>query len=153
MAYNIQKGKINIKRKGNLKKVDNKNPHHKAALKYNHVRVQLFNGDEKHLLFTDHQIKRGKYRAKTNPEDLPAKGWYSDYIISLFETGLADMQLTPNWEKNPAAAKYYNHIIVYVDKKPMHLLFTDNDIKVALKRAGRNPEDLPQVSWIYDLVD
>lgn len=67
---------------------------------------------------------------------------------------LGDMVLLENLDKKPAAAEKYNHIRVqFPDGEERHLLFTDHEIKVALDRANKNPEDLPQVSWLRDLLD
>lgn len=67
-----------MNRLGDLTEVDNKNPHWKAATKYNHLRVQFPNGDEKSLLFTDNEIKRALDRASKNPEDILKVSWLRD---------------------------------------------------------------------------
>ncbi len=59
------------KRIGDLQEVLNKNPHWAAAKKYNFIRVQLPNGREVPLLFTDKELLRARKRADKNPEDLP----------------------------------------------------------------------------------
>lgn len=160
MAFNIKGEKINAKRKGELTEVDNKNPHHKAALKYNHIRVQFPDGKEKSLLFTDNQIRKALDRADHNLEDLPENGWLRSFAGSVVETDIADLQEVENTKKLPAAADKYNHIVVHGDNLPgtftkdrTHLLFTDNEIKTALKRAEKNPEDLPKISWFTDILD
>jgi hypothetical protein len=64
-----------------LKTVGNKNPHFAANLNYNFIRVQLADGTEIPLLFTDVELKRAKLRAEKNPEDLPKTNW----IRNLFD--------------------------------------------------------------------
>ena len=67
---------------------------------------------------------------------------------------IGDLQLVENMLKKPAAAEKYNHIrIQFPDGEERHLLFTDREIRVALERADKNPEDLPKVSWLRDLFD
>ena len=67
---------------------------------------------------------------------------------------LGDMVLVSNMKKKPAAAAKYNHIRVqFPNGKEKSLLFTDSQIKVALNRADKNPEDLPKVSWLTDMFD
>jgi len=62
---------------------------------------------------------------------------------------VGDLQLVDNQNRRPLAAHEYNHVILqFPDGKKRHLLFTDHQIKAALTRADRNPEDLPEVSWI-----
>ncbi len=142
------------KRRGEMFGVDNKNPHHMAALSYNHVRVQFPNGEEKHLLFTDSQIKRAMRRADHNPEDLPKTTWLREiWYEGFIETGISDLEEVINKRRLPNAALEYNHIRVDFEGKEVHLLFTDNDIGIALARTGKNPEDLPAVSWLADMAD
>lgn len=62
---------MNTKRIGDLQTVENKNKHRAAAAKYSHLRVQLEDGREISLLFTDKEIFRAQNRALKNPEDLP----------------------------------------------------------------------------------
>ena len=69
---------MNAKRLGDLQIVDNKNPHWKAASKYNHLRVQFPNGEEKSLLFTDKEIQNALDRAAKNPEDILKVSWLRD---------------------------------------------------------------------------
>ena len=153
MIYDITGKKIYIKRQGDVKEIDNKNPHHKAALKYNHIRVQFPDESEKSLLFTNNQIKIATYRADRNRPDLPGKGWISEFVADIISlTDLADLQ-TVNIDGYPSALKKYNHIVVYIKRQRLDLLFTDKDIKVALDRAGKNPEDLPKVSWFTNIFD
>jgi len=126
-------------------------------LKYNHIRVQFPSGEEKHLLFTDWQIKLGLKRANKNPEDLPKVSWMRDIIVdevNLFnEPRMADLQEVVNKKKVPTAASKYNHVRVVIDNDEHHLLFTDKDVIVALERAEKNPEDLPKMSWLRDILD
>ena len=154
MSMCISKRRIRAKRLGDVTEVLNKKPHHKAAAEYNHIRVQLDNGIEKHLLFTDHQLTRAFYRAQKNPEDLPKTMWIHD-LIDAIDIGdrIADMQKVINKNRLPAAARKYNHIRVDFKDLDIHLLFTDYDIRVAEKRANKNPEDLPKINWLRDVLD
>ena len=60
-----------MSRIGDLKNVENTKKHFAANSKYNYIRVELEDGKEIPLLFTDAEIKRAVDRAKKNPEDLP----------------------------------------------------------------------------------
>lgn len=154
MSMKVSEKKIKAKRLGDVKEVVNKNPHHLAALKYNHIRVQFPDGKEKSLLFTDYQLTRAFQRSKKNKEDLPTKTWIHDLVDDIdIGDRIADMQKVINKNKLPAAASMYNHIRVDFKDLDIHLLFTDNDIKSALKRASKNPEDLPSINWLRDILD
>ena len=59
------------KRIGDLQSVDNKNRRFGSTNKYNFIRVQLEDGKEVPLLFTDKEILNAQIRAQKNPEDLP----------------------------------------------------------------------------------
>lgn len=145
--------KVFLKRVAEITEVDNKNPHHKALLKYNHIRVQHENGEEISYLFSDNQIKKAEERAKKNPEDLPEKGWFLYNLLNIIPTDLGDIQKVDNKNPHFLAAKEYNHIVVEFGEKIKHLLFTSNEIKIAYNRAMKNPEDIPKVSWIKDILD
>lgn len=88
IVYSFDSGKelqilntnMQAKRLGDIQDVINSNPHHKAAAKYNHIRIQFPNGDEKSLLFTDKEIENALHRASKNPEDLPKVSWLRDLI-------------------------------------------------------------------------
>jgi hypothetical protein len=49
--------------------------------KFLHVRVTLQSGEEKDLLFTEHEIKRAIDRAKKNPKDVPTQACWLDYLF------------------------------------------------------------------------
>lgn len=67
---------------------------------------------------------------------------------------LGDLQEVLNQDKLPAAAKKYSHLRVQLPSgEETSLLFTDYEIKKAIERAKKNPEDLPQVGWLRDLFD
>lgn len=153
-GFRMELKQIKAKRIGDLITVSNKNPHHLADKKYNHLRIE-FNNDEKSLLFTDHQIRQSIYRASKNKEDLPNLSWIRKVLeIELIEGNrIADLQAVENQDKLPAACKKYNHVLVDIAGSIQHLLFTDNDIKVALERADKNKEDIPETSWIRDILD
>ena len=155
MAINITGEKIVAKRIGDLTEVENTKKHRLAAYKYSHIRVQFPDKTEKHLLFTDAVIKRAKYRASRNPEDLPDTSWLWETLQTeiIDEERMADLQIVDNQNKLPAAAKTYNHIRVEYNDKNISLLFTDKEIGMALNRADKNPEDLLEVSWLRDILD
>jgi len=156
MNVNMTKKKVSAKRLGDAKDVENMQRKFAAAARYNHLRVQFPDDEERHLLFTDWQIKRGLERAEKNVEDLPKVSWIRDMIdeVKIFDSPrLADLQEVINKNKLPTAAKKYNHIRVVIDGEENHLLFTDRDIIVALERANKNPEDLPKVSWLKNVFD
>jgi hypothetical protein len=71
---------MKAERLGDLQVVDNKNPHWKAASKYNHIRMEFPNGEEKSLLFTDNEIRKALIRASKNPEDIPKVSWLRDLL-------------------------------------------------------------------------
>ena len=67
---------------------------------------------------------------------------------------LGDMSEVENKLKHFAANSTYNHIRAqFPNGEEKSLLFTDNEIKKALERANKNPEDLPKVSWIRNILD
>lgn len=66
---------------GDLTSVDNTQKHWAANSKYNFIRVQLENGKEVELLFTDNEIKNAIIRADKNKEDLPK----TSFIRNLFD--------------------------------------------------------------------
>ena len=72
--------KLKAKRIGDLQRVFNKNPHWAACEKYNHIRVQLPDGQELSLLLTDKEVQRARERANKNPEDLPTVSWFRDIL-------------------------------------------------------------------------
>ena len=66
---------------------------------------------------------------------------------------IGDVERVKNTYRKFAAACEYNHIRVqFPCGHEEHLLFTDWQIKLGLKRAKKNPEDLPKVSWIRDII-
>ena len=67
---------------------------------------------------------------------------------------IGDMQTVENQQKKPNAAEEYNHIRVQLESgEEVHMLFTDNEVRRAISRAGKNPEDLPKASWLRDVLD
>lgn len=154
-AIDVFGKKVKAKRIGDITTVLNKDPHHKAAAKYNHLRIQCSCDVEYDLLFTDHQIKQGLYRAERNEEDLPNVSWIKRVLeTEIIDTNrISDIQKIINQKKLPAAAAKYNHIRVSINNKDLNLLFTDHDIRVALERSNKNKEDIPEVNWLRDLID
>ena len=91
MAQGLKGNKIKAKRIGDMQKVLNNLAHPAAAAKYNHVRVQLEDGKEVHMLFTDSEVQKALDRAKKNPEDCPAVSIFRDildwyYFIKYYDT-------------------------------------------------------------------
>jgi len=67
---------------------------------------------------------------------------------------IGDVQRVINKNPHWAALSEYNHIrIQFPDGCERSLLLTDNELKRALERADKNPEDLPKVSWLRDILD
>jgi len=67
---------------------------------------------------------------------------------------IADMQTVVNQLAHPAAAAKYNHVRIQLeDGKEVHLLFTDSEVKKALDRVKKNPEDCPKTSLFRDIFD
>jgi hypothetical protein len=154
MAYDMTGKEVYAQRRCEMIEVENKNPKLNAALKYNHVRIEFPDGCERSLLFTDNEVKKAIYTAIQNVEDLPTYGWLREtFLEPLIPDSIADLQKMTNTNAYPSAAKKYNHIIIVIANTSVNLLFTDNVLKRALKRAENNPEDLPSVSWIIDLLD
>ena len=71
---------VKAKRIGDMQAIINKNKKPSANLNYNHIRVQLDDGREVHMLFTDAEITRAIDRAQKNPEDCPKISWIRDIL-------------------------------------------------------------------------
>lgn len=56
---------------GRMRLIDNKDRRFGAALSYMHVRVQISDGQELDLMFTQAQVKDAFQRAALNKEDIP----------------------------------------------------------------------------------
>jgi hypothetical protein len=50
-------------------------------------------------------------------------------------------------------ASAYVAVWVQENNQEECLLFTENQIEVARKRAAKNPEDIPKKGWLTDLLD
>jgi len=155
MVISVTGKQVTAKRLADMVTVDNKGRVTNAAYKYSYLRVQFSDDEERQLLFTDAAIKSAIYRANKNPEDCPQATWLRNVLDLEVIDGerLGDVEEVINQKKLPAAARKYNHIRANVAGEEIHLLFTDNDIKVALKRAEKNPEDLPKTGWLKDILD
>lgn len=67
---------------------------------------------------------------------------------------IGDLQKVINKNPHWAALTQYNHIrIQFPDGCERSLLLTDAELRRALERAEKNPEDLPKVSWLRDVID
>lgn len=74
--------------------------------------------------------------------------------MSIKAKRIGDLQRVFNKNPHWAALTEYNHIrIQFPDGCERSLLLTDKELKKALDRAEKNPEDLPTVSWLRDLLD
>ena len=72
----------------------------------------------------------------------------------IIKNRLGDIMTVENKLKHFAANSTYNHIRAqFPNGEEKSLLFTDAEIKKALERAKKNPEDLPLVSWLRNLLD
>jgi len=78
MAKGLKGTTIKAKRIADMESVVNKLARPASAAKYNHVRVQLEDGKEVHMLFTDSEVKKALERAKKNPEDCPKTSLFRD---------------------------------------------------------------------------
>ena len=155
MVISVTGKQVTAKRLADMVVVDNTERKTSSAYQYNYLRVQFPDGEEKQLLLTDATVKKAVDRANKNPEDCPKATWLRDVLDVELLSGerLGDLEEVINQNKLPAAAKKYNHIRVKFDGKEVHMLLTDSDVKVALERAGKNPEDLPKTGWLKDILD
>lgn len=80
MAKDLEGKEVKAGRLADLTEVLNQNPTGRCAYKYNHIRVQLPNGAEISLLFTDHEVRTAWLRAKKNPEDVPLVSWLRNIL-------------------------------------------------------------------------
>lgn len=84
MAKGLKGTTIKAKRIADMQSVVNQLAHPASAAKYNHVRVQLEDGNEVHMLFTDSEVKKALERAKKNPEDCPKTSLFRDIFDWFF---------------------------------------------------------------------
>ena len=68
------------KRIGDVLIVENTQKVTNADAEYYYIRVQMPDGTELPLLFTDTEFKVGVERATKNTEDLPKVGWLKDLL-------------------------------------------------------------------------
>ena len=66
---------------------------------------------------------------------------------------LMSMRDAHDWSKMEAADHWYHLRVQFESGRESDLLFTSHEIARALKRAQRNPEDIPQVSRFRDARD
>jgi hypothetical protein len=65
-------------KRGKVIQVENKNKKFGANSDYYAIWVENSKGSEYCLLFTEYELNRAKDRANKNPEDIPAKGFFTD---------------------------------------------------------------------------
>lgn len=68
------------KRIGDVLLVENTNKITNADSEYYYIRVQMPNGEEIPLMFTDAEFKEGINRALKNTEDVPKVSWLRNFI-------------------------------------------------------------------------
>lgn len=67
---------------------------------------------------------------------------------------IGDVLIVENTQKVTNADSQYYYIRVQMpDGTELPLLFTDTEFKVGVERAEKNPEDLPKVGWLKNLLD
>lgn len=68
------------KRIGDVLIIENSNKITNAANEYYYIRVQMPDGKEIPLMFTDTEFKIAVERAEKNTEDVPKVSWLSDLL-------------------------------------------------------------------------
>lgn len=67
---------------------------------------------------------------------------------------IGDVLIIENTNKITNADKEYYYIRVQMpDGSELPLMFTDSEFNEAIERAKKNPEDVPEISWIRNLLD
>ncbi len=67
---------------------------------------------------------------------------------------IGDVQTVENTQKHQLANDKYSFIRVQLETgEEVPLLLTDRELKIAAKRAQKNPEDLPRVSKLRNIFD
>lgn len=86
------------------------------------------------------------------------------------KAGIAgDIQEVQNQDQKPHAASAYFHLrgqltpavierfqslgVAIPNNGEVNLLFTEHDLLRALERAAKNPEDLPKVPWLVNILE
>ncbi|MFW6130228.1 MAG: hypothetical protein ACOC56_03515 [Atribacterota bacterium] len=80
MAIDPKGNEVNARRIGDAIRVLNTKRKFGANREYFYTRIQLDDGEEIELLFTDHQFETARKRAEKNPEDLPNIHWLRDLL-------------------------------------------------------------------------
>lgn len=154
MAISTTGRVVRAKRKNELRRVEALQNSIASPLDYNHLRVQLSDGSDRHLLFTDAQIVRAAERAAAsaaNGNPLPKLTWVRElWYEGFIEMKSADVRATIKAKGLPPLARRYNHIRVDAEGVEVHLLFTDSDVRSALDRVREAGDKLPKISWISD---
>lgn len=67
---------------------------------------------------------------------------------------IGDLTVVKNKNKHRLAKDKYFHVRLQKEcGEETSALFTEKEIERALQRAKKNPEDLPKVSFLRDLLD
>ena len=67
---------------------------------------------------------------------------------------IGDLEEVKNKNAHHWAAKELNHLRVeFSNGTDKHLLLTDYQVERAIDRAMKNPEDLPNKSWLWDVME
>lgn len=62
------------------------------------------------------------------------------------------VQVVGNKDKHHRALDKYNYLRVKFQDEVVHFLMTDFELNRAKDRANKNPEDLPEVSWLRSFI-
>lgn len=67
---------------------------------------------------------------------------------------IGDVLVIENTNKiTNADGEYYYIRVQMPDGTELPLMFTDYEFNVAIERAKKNTEDIPEVSWLRDILD
>jgi len=67
---------------------------------------------------------------------------------------IGDAIRVKNQESKTSANEDYVYTRIQLeDGEELELLFTDSQVEDAIERAKKNPEDLPKINWLRDLLD
>ena len=101
-AKDLHDKEVRIGRIGDLKVVQNQDPHPAANKHYYALRIQDSLGQEYNALFTENELARAMKRAKKNPEDVPVAENLYDKLKDLLDWYLRDVTLNTEKEEENA---------------------------------------------------
>jgi hypothetical protein len=121
------------------------------VLKYNHFFIKLLDGSDRHLLFTDKQIREGiRNSADLSDKDKELFWIHEIWYDGLVSKNITDIRASIKKYNLPISAKIYSHIRAKIGSNVIHLLFKKNTICNGIKRAIKFEKVLPKLSWIND---